>query len=66
MKGFILEKCFYDCKYCEKKFTQSQTAKAHERSQTSEKPYACDFAHLRSLKTHETIHTGEKKLLLEL
>ena len=55
---------FCDCKYCDKKFTQSQTAKAHERSHTSEKTYACkycdkDFAHLRSLKTLFTLEKNK-------
>ena len=53
------------CKYCEKKFSQQRSLKAHERIHTGEKSYSCKycekkFSQQHLVKQHERIHTGEK------
>jgi uncharacterized Zn-finger protein len=55
----------YYCKYCDKKFTHSGSAKTHERIHTGEKPYGCSYCEKKFTrstiaKAHERTHTGEK------
>ena len=64
MKKKHMNKGSYKCKHCEKKFTQSEPLKAHERIHTGEY-FVCSycakkFAILNRLKDHERFHTGEK------
>ena len=54
-------KKLYSCKFCDKKFTQSNTLKAHGTIHTGEKPYSCKFCdkkfiHPSTLKKHEIIY----------
>ena len=58
------EKIFV-CKFCEKRFTESQSVKYHELIHTGEKPHACKYCEKKfiqpnSVQRHELIHTGEK------
>ncbi|KAK3744961.1 hypothetical protein QZH41_000291 [Actinostola sp. cb2023] len=55
----------YQCKYCNKAFTQLISLKNHDRIHTGIKPYQCKYCNkaftlLSSLKNHERIHTGIK------
>lgn len=55
----------HQCKYCQKKFTQSTHLDVHLRSHMGVKPYKCEFCDKRftqggNLRTHMRLHTGEK------
>ena len=57
-----MDKRPFGCKYCEKRFTQSQAAKKHERIHTGEKPFGCKICEYKSndsgnLRKHEKIHS---------
>ena len=42
-KRFPPEEKTYDCRYCDQKFSQSQSTKRHEMTHTGEKPYDCRY-----------------------
>ena len=63
-----MDKRPFGCKYCEKRFTQSQAAKKHERIHTGEKPFGCKTCDYKSndsgnLRKHEKIHSKVKIIL---
>ena len=66
LKSKNMEKRPFVCEYCEKRFTQSQAAKKHERIHTGEKPFVCKICNYKSndsgnLRKHEKkIHEKAK------
>ncbi|CAK9298431.1 unnamed protein product [Gordionus sp. m RMFG-2023] len=55
------------CQICQRIFPREKSLKAHTRTHTGEKPFACyfndcnkSFAQSGQLKTHQRLHTGEK------
>ena len=55
----------FECKQCEKKFTQSHNLSIHKRIHTGVKPFKCDQCDYKctrsdSLTVHKRIHTGER------
>ena len=65
-KGTYITKRPFGCEYCEKRFTQSQAAKKHERIHTGEKPFGCKICDYKSndsgnLRNHvKKINGGDK------
>ena len=55
----------YECKQCDKCFSETGTLRKHERVDIGEKPYECKqcgkcFNEVGSLRKRERVHTGEK------
>ena len=65
-KGLPFKKpALFTCSMCDKKFTQVNYSKTHERIHSGEKPFSCSkcdksFTTAGNLKTHERIHSGDK------
>ncbi|XP_060794676.1 histone-lysine N-methyltransferase PRDM9-like [Neoarius graeffei] len=60
-----IQKKIYHCSKCGRSFTNQSALKAHQCSQTGEKPYCCSqcgksFKQKCDLQHHQHIHTGEK------
>lgn len=56
----------YECKYCEKKFSQIGNYKTHLNLHTGKRPHVCQlcsnsFSDPNSLRVHMIRHSGEKK-----
>lgn len=61
----------FQCKVCNKTFSNASSLTTHRRIHSGERPYRCEtcgksFTQIGTLRTHERVHTGERPYMCKL